>query len=246
MTAERGTREGSSKTYGLMALVKGTSPAVKKVPDNAVMSWPRLLVLEALVALGTILLLLIISAVADAPLREIANPEVTENPAKAAWYFISLQELLLHMDPLLAGMLVPGALILILLAVPYLDRSTRDTGIWFASRKGRKIALFSMVYTTIWLVGLVLFDEFIRVKSLIPDAPIISGWVLPFGVMLGLMVLLYVLIKRVKSTMREMMVGFFTAFATTYFVLTIIGTFFRGYGMALTWPWNLPPGALPF
>ena len=55
MTAERDTRKGSSKIYGLMALVKGTSPAVKKVPDNAVMSWPNLLVLEALVALGTIL-----------------------------------------------------------------------------------------------------------------------------------------------------------------------------------------------
>lgn len=246
MTAERDTRKGSSKTYGLMALVKGTSPAVKKVPDNAVMSWPNLLVLEALVALGTILLLLVMSAVANAPLKEIANPEVTENPAKAAWYFVSLQELLLHMDPLLAGMLVPGALILALLAVPYLDRGTRDTGIWFASWKGKGIALFSVVYTTIWLVGLVLFDEFIRVKSLVASPLIFAAWIIPIGVMLGLMVLLYVIIRRMRSTMREAMVGFFTAFVTTYFVLTIIGTFFRGYGMALTWPWNLPPGALPF
>ena len=182
----------------------------------------------------------------EAPLKEIANPDVTENPAKAAWYFISLQELLLHMDPLLAGVLLPGALILALVVVPYIDRSPRDRGIWFASTKGKKIALISAIYTAVWLIALVLFDEFIRVKSLIPDAPIIAGWVLPFGVMLGLMVLLYILVRKMRATARETMVGFFIAFVTTYIVLTVIGTFFRGLGMELTWPWNLPPGALPF
>jgi quinol-cytochrome oxidoreductase complex cytochrome b subunit len=244
MTTKR-TPGDRSKTYGLMALAKGTTPMVGKGPDNTVMSWPRLLILEALIVLGTMALLLVMSALFDAPLKELANPDVTENPAKAAWYFVGLQELLLHMDAFLAGVLVPGALILVLLAVPYIDRSKRDVGIWFASRNGKRIAKFSAVYTAVWLIALILFDEFIRVKSLVTD-PLIASWLIPIGVMLGLMALLYVIVRKMKATMRETMVGFFTAFVVTYFILIVVGAFFRGHGMNLIWPWDLPPGAVPF
>ncbi len=112
-----------AKYHSLAALEAAGLGKISRLPRSI------RVVLEALVALGTILFLLLLSAVANAPLKEIANPDVTENPAKAAWYFVSLQELLLHMSPLLAGILVPGALILILLAVPYFDRSTKDRGI---------------------------------------------------------------------------------------------------------------------
>lgn len=246
MKAEGVKESSSTKTYGLMALVRGTTPMVEKGPDNTVMSWPHLLVLEALVALGTTLFLLVFSALANAPLKELANPDVTENPAKAAWYFVSLQEMLLHMSPLLAGLVIPGVLILSLLALPYFDRSTRDRGIWFASSNGRRIAVFSALYTTVWQVVLVLFDAFFPVRSLVPDPPFIAAWIVPIGVIAGLILLLYVLVRRFRASRREMMVGLFTGFVTTYFVLTLVATFFRGHGMALTWPWQLPPGALPF
>lgn len=234
------------KTYGLMALVKGTSPMVEKGPEDTVMSWPHLLILEVLATLGTTVLLFFWSLAVKAPLREIANPDVTENPAKAAWYFMSLQELLLHMDPALAGLIIPGLMIVILMVIPYLDRSKRDIGIWFGSRKGRAIALWSAVYTVVWLVGLILFDEYIRVRSLISQPEIFPGWIIPIIVIGGLTVLLYVLIRRWHPSTREVIIGLFTAFVVTYFTLTIIGIFFRGLGLHLTWPWDLPPGALPF
>lgn len=235
-----------TKTYGLMELVKGTSPMVDKGPEDTVMSWPHLLILEVLAALGTTVLLLFWSLAATAPLREVANPDVTENPAKAAWYFLSLQELLLHMSPVLAGLVIPGLLIIMLVAIPYIDRSKRDVGIWFASRKGRRIALWSAVYTTVWLLGLVLFDEYVRVRSLINEPEIVPGWIIPIVVVGGLILLLYVLIRRWRPTTREAAIGLFTAFAVCYLVLTVVGIFFRGFGMHLTWPWELPPGALPF
>ena len=247
-------REGSQelfpkdpkKTYGLMELVKGTSPMVEKGPEDTVMSWPHLLILEVLAILGTSVLLLFWSLAANAPLREFANPDVTENPAKAAWYFLNLQELLLHMHPALAGVIIPGLMIVILMAIPYIDRSKKDIGIWFASRKGRYIALWSAVYTTIWLIVLILFDEYVRVRSLISEPEILPGWIIPIIVMGGLTALLYILIRRWRPSKREVMIGFFTAFVVTY-VITILSTlFFRGLGMHLTWPWNLPPGALPF
>ncbi len=234
------------KTYGLMELVKGTSPMVEKGPEDTVMSWPHLLILEVLAVLGTTVLLLFWSLAINAPLREFANPDVTENPAKAAWYFLNLQELLLHMHPALAGVIIPGLMIIILMVIPYIDRSTKDIGIWFASKKGKSIAIWSAVYTTIWLIGLILFDEFIRVRSLISEPEILPAIIIPIAVIGGLTALLYKLIRRWNPTAREVMVGLFTAFVVSYVVLMISSLFFRGLGMALTWPWNLPPGALTF
>ena len=206
----------------------------------------HLLLLERLAALCTTVLLLFWCFAVHAPLKEIAYPDVTENPAKAAWYFMSLQELLLHMHPLLAGVLIPGLVIVALMAIPYIDRNKADIGIWFASKKGRAIALWSTIYTTIWLIALTLFDEYIRVRALISEPEIFPGWMIPTAVIGGLTALLYLFIRRWRPSTREVMIGLFTAFVVSYIVLTIIGIFFRGLGMHLTWPWNLPLGALPF
>ena len=238
--------KGSGKTYGLMELVKGTSPMVEKGPEDTVFSWPHLVILEALAVLGTTVLLLFWSLAVNAPLREFANPDVTENPAKAAWYFLNLQEILLHMHPALAGVIIPGLVIVVMMAIPYIDRSKTDVGIWFASKKGRKIAVWSAVYTTFWLIALILFDEFIRVRSLVSEPEILPAVIIPIGVIGGLTALLVVIIRRWRPPTREMMVGLFTGFVVSYVVLMISSLFFRGLGMELTWPWNLPPGALTF
>lgn len=238
--------KGSEKTYGLMELVKGTSLMVEKGPEDTVTSWPHLLILEALAVLGTSVLLLFWSLAINAPLREFANPDVTENPAKAAWYFMNLQEMLLHMDPALAGVIIPIVMVVVLMALPYIDRSKEDIGIWFASEKGRKIALWSTVYTTFWLIALILFDEYVRVRVLISKPEVLPAWLIPIAVIFGLSFLLYVLIHRWQPTRREVLIGFFTAFVVTYVLLTISGLFFRGLGMHLTWPWDLPPNALTF
>lgn len=234
------------KTYGLMGLVKGTSAMVEKGPEGTVMSWPNLLILELLAALGTLVLLILWSLSIDAPLREIANPDLTENPAKAPWYFLNLQELLLHMHPALAGVLLPLAVIIGLMAIPYMDKSKKDMGIWFASVKGRKIALLSAIYSSVWIPGLILFDEFVRVRTLIREPEIVPGWLIPIGVIGILTVLLYLIIRRWHPSRREVLIGLFTGFAVSYLLLTISSTFFRGLGMHLTWPWDLPPGALTF
>jgi quinol-cytochrome oxidoreductase complex cytochrome b subunit len=204
------------------------------------------LVVEVLVFLGVALFLLFLSWGVNAPLRDIANPDLPENPSKAPWFFLNLQELLMHMNPALAGVLIPVFLILLLIAMPYIDRRLGDVGIWFAGKRGKKIALWSALYTAPLLVGLVLFDAFVGVKSLVSQPEIVPGWLIPLGTIGGLSLGLYFMLRPLRPNGREVLIAYFTAFIVTYFLLTIIGLFFRGEGMALILPWRLPPGGLSF
>jgi quinol-cytochrome oxidoreductase complex cytochrome b subunit len=77
----------------------------------------------------------------SAPLRGLANPNLTPEPAKAPWYFAGLQELLSRFDPLVAGILVPAGAVLVLVLLPYIDRNP-DTR---ASRRKVAITLFSIL-----------------------------------------------------------------------------------------------------
>ena len=109
--------------------------------DDTVFTWPHLLVRHVVVALGTAAVVLGLAVSFSAPLRGLANPNVTPEPAKAPWYFAGLQELLSRFDPLVAGILIPGGAVLVLLLLPYIDRNP-DTR---ASHRKVAIVLFSVL-----------------------------------------------------------------------------------------------------
>src|SRR5919202_3863329 len=96
--------------------------------DETVFVWPNLLVIEFIASLVMLLSLIIVSWLVNAPLEAHANPDRTPNPSKAPWYFLNLQELLLHMHPALAGVLVPTVALIAIGALPYIDRDTSDVG----------------------------------------------------------------------------------------------------------------------
>jgi quinol-cytochrome oxidoreductase complex cytochrome b subunit len=95
----------------------------RQEPDDGVFTWPHFLVRHAVVAAATVAVVFALAISFDAPLKEMANPNLTPPVAKAPWYFAGLQELLSHMQPMVAGILVPGAALLFLAALPFLDRS---------------------------------------------------------------------------------------------------------------------------
>src|SRR2546430_16976172 len=82
-----------------------------------------------------LVLLTAFSTFVDAPLREVANPNLTPNPSKAPWYFLGLQELLRYFHPMVAGISIPTFILVGLEAVPYGDRNPSGLP------GGRKIAL---------------------------------------------------------------------------------------------------------
>ncbi|MGZ4799770.1 MAG: cytochrome b N-terminal domain-containing protein [Acidimicrobiia bacterium] len=124
--------------------------------DDTVFTWPHLLVRHVVVALGTAAVVLGLAVSFSAPLRGLANPNVTPEPAKAPWYFAGLQELLSRFDPLVAGILVPAGAVLVLLLLPYIDRNP-DTR---ASRRKVAVLLFSVLLAI--AVGLTIIGVFFR------------------------------------------------------------------------------------
>ena len=124
--------------------------------DDTVFTWPHLLVRHVTVALGTSAIVLGLAVTFSAPLRGLANPNVTPEPAKAPWYFAGLQELLSRFDPLVAGILIPSGAVLIFLLLPYLDRNP-DTR---ASHRKVAIVMFSVLLAI--AVGLTVIGTFFR------------------------------------------------------------------------------------
>jgi len=103
-------------------------PPVEHEFREETLVWPDLVYIELICALLVSAALIVWSMVLRAPLEQPANPAVTPNPAKAPWYFLGLQELLVFFDPAMGGVVLPTLIILGLMAIPYLDSSPKGTG----------------------------------------------------------------------------------------------------------------------
>ena len=140
-----------NKTYGMMELVKGKSLMASKEPEDTVMTYPHLLSRVLICSLLVIIFLLLLSFFFNAPLKEKANPAHPENPAKAPWYFLGIQEIVSH-SAFIGGVIFPFIFLVGLILIPYLDRKPRGVGRWFA--KERKIPL---IIFSVWILLGVVF-----------------------------------------------------------------------------------------
>ncbi len=127
------------------------------VEADTVQVWPHLVVIEFLGAIVFTIMLVLLGTLANAPLEPLANPDKTPNPSKAPWYFMNLQELLLHMNSALAGVIVPTIALVAIAAIPYIDKGGKGLGIWFYNERGRRIAAFTAVYSAAVIGALIAF-----------------------------------------------------------------------------------------
>ena len=124
--------------------------------DKFVDTFKPLVRIELIIALVVMVGLTVWSILVDAPLEEIANPTLTPNPAKAPWYFLGLQELLVYFDPWLAGVVLPSLIVVGLIAIPYIDINPKGNGYYtFAERKW-SIIIFSFGFFVLWLLLIVI------------------------------------------------------------------------------------------
>jgi hypothetical protein len=146
-------KKGVQDKHRLLALVPPEGiQRVEREQGDRINVWPHLLIEEFVALLVLSAGLVIFSTFVNAPLRELANPNLTPNPSKAPWYFLGLQELLRYFHPLVAGITIPTFILLALAAVPYVDRNP-------STRPGdRKLAitLFTMLFmfgATLTIIG---------------------------------------------------------------------------------------------
>ena len=133
-------------------------PRPKREREEEVMVWPELVFIEFIAATLFTVTFLIVSVFINAPLLNRANLNVTPNPSKAPWYFLNLQELLLHMDRAWAGVLVPSVALLFFAAIPYIDRSRHMQGLWFGTKYSVRLTVITAVYALVVSLGLVAVD----------------------------------------------------------------------------------------
>jgi quinol-cytochrome oxidoreductase complex cytochrome b subunit len=206
-----------------------------------VLAVPNLLLREFVTALVLLAIVVNLAALVPAPLGPAANPGMSPNPAKAPWYFMGIQELLLHFDPLFAVLLVPGTLLLGLAAIPYLPYDADTSGIWFVSRRGRALALRAAALGLLVTPIAVVLDEYVLdLPAWLPSWPgVITNGVLPAGLIGGGLWAAGRWLRRQRgATRNEVILAGMTFLTVAFVVLTTVGVWFRGPGMALTLPWG--------
>ena len=206
---------------------------------DSVPTIPNLILREIVVALVLIAVIMFGSAIFNAPLGAEANPGLSPNPTRAPWYFAGVQELLLHLHPLFAIFIIPMLMIIVLFSIPYINYQIDTSGVWFASLKGRIMAVWSAVVAVIATPLGIVTDEFlIDFSAWLPDIPgEISDGLIPFAIVVTAVLLFYKVIKtKFSSNNNEALQSVFVLLVVAFIILTITGIWFRGQSMALIWP----------
>lgn len=131
---------------------QGLRPNEAEAADEKLHVWPYLLYIEGIVAAFVLALLFIWSMGLEAPLEQAANPSISPNPAKAPWYFLGLQELLVYFDPWIAGVLLPLMIITGLIALPYCDPNPKGVGYYTFEQRKFAITTYLFGFLMMWVV----------------------------------------------------------------------------------------------
>jgi quinol-cytochrome oxidoreductase complex cytochrome b subunit len=204
--------------------------------EDVVDTMPHLIMREVAMTMVVLAVILMSAMFFNAPLAEQANPGLSPNPTKAPWYFMGVQEILMHFHPVFALQVIPLLLLLGLFFIPFIKYDADTSGTWFGSGKGLKLTLVAVIVATLATVGVVLLDEWVLASNTAGPPNMINNGLLPFTIIGAACGGFYVLMKKAfKANTNEAVQALFTLLTTAFVVLTIIGVWFRGTGMQLMW-----------
>src|SRR5436189_6163487 len=141
-------------------IASGEGP-VEKAESDRVWVWPDLVYTELISLILCSVVLIVWSIFLKAPLEQPANPANTPNPSKAPWYFLGLQEMLVYFDPWLAGVVLPGLIIVGLMAIPYIDTNPKGNGYYSFRERKWEIGIFLYGFLVLWSF-LIITGTFLR------------------------------------------------------------------------------------
>lgn len=133
-------------------IAAGEEP-IEGTPENRekVWAWPNLVYTELLCGIAATVFLIVWAIFFKAPLEEPANPTWAPNPAKAPWYFLGLQEMLVYFDPWMAGVVLPGLIVVGLIAIPFLDVNPKGNGYYTFKERKFAISAFLFGWLALWI-----------------------------------------------------------------------------------------------
>jgi hypothetical protein len=212
-------------------VTKKTSAKVLGERGPEVMTYPHLLLREAIAFEILVIAMVVIALFWDAPLEQLANPLLTPNPAKAPWYFLGLQELLHFFPPFVAGILIPTLVVVALVVIPYFNVNVEGEPLW--SRRPSRNLRSVLVTTILLLVFLAFFD----------------AWtiIVPTAIVASILIFTYTVRQRTTGWQAALVSKPLSWWIMTWFIavsicLTVVGTFFRGPGWSWVWPWRTHVG----
>ena len=223
------------KTYTLVCAVPDKTLHVDKDQENTVHSWPHAFRAELAVCMITLAFVLLLGIIFDAPLKVPADPIVPENPAKAPWYFLGLQEIVSY-SAFTGGIALPGFLIACLALIPFLDREKSPTGRWPQRREARLIAC-SLLFAFVSIIAVLAFRvKFGWLRDWNPG--INQLWIIlvnPGTVLVAIFGLYTLGVIRQTASTRLGMAAFFCCFLVFFVVMTYFATVHRGPNWDFYW-----------
>jgi len=228
----------------IVFITRRTSAQVKAETEEQIQTFPEVLFRSAVAIMTLAVVLVWISLMFNAPLEGLADPSHTPNPAKAPWYFLGLQELLHYFPPVVAGVLVPGLVVMALIVIPYFKVNVEAEGLFLKDRE-KRLRIFYAVAGGLSLF-LLLFKSrlYNYVLGISGEAEPLYAGLVPTLIISGLMILASRSSPQSPSAFRRYLAArplsywVMTWFLFELVVLTAIGTFFRGPGWAWVWPWQ--------
>jgi len=220
------TSDAKKEPRRIVFITRNVSAKVRDDRGPKLMTYPHLLVREAIVFEVLIILMVVVALFWDAPLEQLANPLLTPNPAKAPWYFLGLQELLHFFPPFVAGILIPTLILLALVVIPYFNVNVEAKPFW-SEKASRRFTIVLIV-----------------VAALLVLLAVVDAWtiIVPTVLVAGLLIASYFsrATAGLMGALRDKPLSWWvmTWFLSTAIALTVVGTFFRGPGWSWVWPWG--------
>ncbi len=201
--------------------------------------WPDLLVREVSTGLCLMALLMLLAVFLNAPLGDPANPGLSPNPTKAPWFMAGFQELLLHIHPFFAALVIPLLVFGGLIALPFLHFPKISAGVWFVSDVGRKTAVVAAATALILTPAVIaVSDYFLRSNTWITwIPPLLREGLIPTVLLIAAAAGMYMVVRvQWKGDKNEAVQAVFTMLVVAWIVMTVICVWFRGEQMRLGWP----------
>ncbi len=212
---------------------------ISPAKSNLVKTYPDAIAYEFSILLFVLAITIAISYFYDAPLKEPANLLVPENPAKAPWYFLGVQELVSY-SAFTGGIGIPLIIVFTLSMIPYLDKEDRNFGLWFGNKADLLIVISSLGYSMICCITLLGLSCRFNWPGIwfADNSKFLIHFINPGTLLIFLYSIWALTILRKSRSVRSGVIAFFTCFFLATIILTYFAWGHRGPNWDFYW-WPL-------